>query len=645
MPRIRIGFPVGRFVLGLVLAFSAPGGSTWAAPERPIVVGTEIGFPPYVDVDEEGRSTGFAVELFAAVAAVMDIQASYRPDRWDTVWRGLQSGEFDALPLAARLPEREGLVEFTRPHTLGYDSFFVRKGRSPIASLAQARALSVVVLRSDASHHALASRGFQRQLVPVDSLADGFRLLASGQHDAVLAPLLQGNMLVKALGVATVVEPGPLLKEYRREFCFAVRKGDTELRDRLDEGLAIVKANGEYDRLYRKWLGIYEPYTFPVRYVAWGGGVALILLALLGLWTWQLRRQVALRTAELSRAAAAVQTERQRLHDVLQKLPVYVVLLSADFRVSFANRFFEERYGMPRGRRCFEHLFSLGVPCAICETYKVLQTNAPVNWAWTGPDGRDYDIYDYPFTDSDGSPMVLQVGIDVTEKNRARQALSTANLLLERRVAERTAELEATRREAEQARDLLQMTMDNAPALISYIDAECHYRRVNQCYEQWFGLKQEEIVGRSMREVLGEAGWQCVADYVGRVLAGERVAFEVQVPYIQGGTRWMDVTYSPDCNAAGRVRGFVVHALDISERKERELELRRYRDILESARDLVGSTTPDGRVFYLNSAGRELAGIPPGESNLGVIADYHPPETADTIVGKILPVCAELGHW
>src|SRR5690606_5489644 len=144
-------------------------------------------------------------------------------------------------------------------------------------------------------------------------------------------------------------------------------------------------------------------------------------------------------------------------------------------------------YGKALGWRCHEYLFNRVEPCERCETFKVLETNAPLNWEWTGPDGNDYQIYDFPFTDTDGSPMIMEVGIDVTEINRAKQALREVNASLERRVAERTAELEAARREAEEARDLLHVTMENAPALMSYIDADGRYRRVNKAYEQWFG--------------------------------------------------------------------------------------------------------------------------------------------------------------
>ncbi|MDP3877338.1 MAG: transporter substrate-binding domain-containing protein [Methylobacter sp.] len=548
----------------VILAFS---GSV-NAEQPPLRVGSEISFPPYVDIDAQGHSTGFAVELFTAVAAAMDIPVTFHPDKWDVVWHSLKAGKIDALPLVSHTPEREGQVEFTQPHTIGYDSFFVRKGSAPINSIEQARTMSIIVLRSDAAHEALVSRGFTRQLTPVDNLTDGLRLLASGQHDALLTPLLQGNALVGEIGLDKIVVPGPLLKEYRREFSFAAHKGNTELRDRLDQGLAIVKANGEYDRLYRKWLGLYETPTFPLKYVIWGAAAAASLLALLGLWTWQSRRQVALRTAELAQTYTAVQAERQRLHDVLQALPVYVILLSQDYQVAFANRFFEQRYGKASGRPCHEYLFNRDKPCEICETFKVLKTNTPINWEWTGPDGRDYEIRDFPFRNSDGSPMIMEVGIDVTEMNQAKQALREANASLEQRVAERTAELETARQEAEQAHDLLQVTMDNSPALISYIDKDCKYRRVNRNYERWFGHNDEQVNGRHMREILGEAAWQAITPYIQRVLAGEQVDFELQVPYIRGGPRWIHATYSPDFDATGRVRGFVVHVLDISERKQ-----------------------------------------------------------------------------
>jgi two-component system, chemotaxis family, CheB/CheR fusion protein len=135
--------------------------------------------------------------------------------------------------------------------------------------------------------------------------------------------------------------------------------------------------------------------------------------------------------AERKRSEKAVTAERQRLNDVLDMLPAYVVLLTSDYHVSFANRFFRERFGESGGRRCFEYLFARTEPCEVCETYLVLKTNAPGHWEWTGPDGRDYDIYDFPFTDTDGSPLIMEMGIDITELKQAEELLKEANKTLE----------------------------------------------------------------------------------------------------------------------------------------------------------------------------------------------------------------------
>jgi PAS domain S-box-containing protein len=152
---------------------------------------------------------------------------------------------------------------------------------------------------------------------------------------------------------------------------------------------------------------------------------------------------------ERKRAEQALRIERQRFRDVLDKLPVYVVLLTPDYHVALDNSVFRQRFGESGGRRCYEFLFGRNAPCEICETYKVLQTNSAHQWKWTGPDSRHYDIFDFPFSDTDGSPLILEMGMDITERERAEEEVRRLNVELEQRVSQRTAQLEAANKELE----------------------------------------------------------------------------------------------------------------------------------------------------------------------------------------------------
>jgi serine phosphatase RsbU (regulator of sigma subunit) len=69
-------------------------------------------------------------------------------------------------------------------------------------------------------------------------------------------------------------------------------------------------------------------------------------------------------------------------------------------------------------------------PCPFCESFVPLTTGKPHHWGFTSPDGSTIiDAYDFPFTDTDGSPMILEMDIDITERMHAEGALRTAERL------------------------------------------------------------------------------------------------------------------------------------------------------------------------------------------------------------------------
>ncbi len=127
-------------------------------------------------------------------------------------------------------------------------------------------------------------------------------------------------------------------------------------------------------------------------------------------------------------AEEALKTERQRFMAVLERIPAHVALLRPDYTFAYANGEFVRRFGEPGPKRCYE-LFGLKNPCADCQAMAAFHSSKAVVREWDGPSDKIYQIYDYPFIDVDGSPLVLEMGVDITPRKRAEeQALSLGRM-------------------------------------------------------------------------------------------------------------------------------------------------------------------------------------------------------------------------
>ena len=129
---------------------------------------------------------------------------------------------------------------------------------------------------------------------------------------------------------------------------------------------------------------------------------------------------------ESKKVETTLHKERQRFFSLLDMLPASVCLVAPDFTLPFANRQFREIFGDPEGRTCHELIHGRPTPCDECNLREILETQKPVEWERTSPEGKTYQIYNYPFADIDGSPMVLKLGMDITERKALEAQLLQA---------------------------------------------------------------------------------------------------------------------------------------------------------------------------------------------------------------------------
>ena len=130
--------------------------------------------------------------------------------------------------------------------------------------------------------------------------------------------------------------------------------------------------------------------------------------------------------SERKAAETILQRERQRFFSLLDMLPALISLIAPDFTLQFANRQFREVFGDPEGRTCYEVAYGRQTPCDNCNIREILESQKPVEWERTTSQGRTYQVYNYPFTDIDGSPMLLKLGMDITTRKALEAQLLQA---------------------------------------------------------------------------------------------------------------------------------------------------------------------------------------------------------------------------
>jgi len=180
----------------------------------------------------------------------------------------------------------------------------------------------------------------------------------------------------------------------------------------------------------------------------------------------------------------------------------------------------------------------------------------------------------------------------------------------------------------------LRLIMDATPALIAYLSTDFRYLRVNATYQNWFCIDPKTILGHEVREIIGERAWTIVQPYIERALGGERVGFDLQIPYGTGKPRWVHGSYIPDKDTSGTVKGIVVHIFDIDERMRMEESLRASQkenmflaNLIRNSSQPVAVGYPDGRIGLVNLAFQELTGYSAEElQRIDWAAVLTPPE-------------------
>jgi PAS domain S-box-containing protein len=125
--------------------------------------------------------------------------------------------------------------------------------------------------------------------------------------------------------------------------------------------------------------------------------------------------------SEHNRLMNLLASERLKFFSLLDELPAFVDLRSPDHCIVFANRCFRETFGNPDQRPCHLVFHEKDAPCEPCSCAALFQSGTPREFEWTRSDGCTYKVHQYCHTDADGAKMMLEIGMDITDRKRAEK--------------------------------------------------------------------------------------------------------------------------------------------------------------------------------------------------------------------------------
>lgn len=230
------------------------------------------------------------------------------------------------------------------------------------------------------------------------------------------------------------------------------------------------------------------------------------------------------------------------------------------------------------------------------------------------------EVNTIPVFDKSGKVLyAINAFRDISERRQSEQLRANYERELEQQVAKQTQALRESKAQ-------LQLITDSVFGCISYTDASQRYRFVNKTYEVWFNCHKEDILGKTIQEVIGQEAYQKVLPYITQALAGKTVTYEAEVAYQGNKTRHISAVLVPDMDEHETVHGYYALITDISDRKRAEAALReseaRFQQLVSNVPGMIYTIvhSPDGstRLEYISAAVEDILEIKPEQA----LADF-----------------------
>lgn len=235
-----------KLLIASVIAFA-----TFSTQAKDLTFAMEPSYPPFETTNEKGEIIGFDVDIANAICKEIQANCSFKSLSFDGLVQAVKQKRIDGVISAMDITEaRSKQVLFSDAYYDSSASFIALKGKADLNT-----AKNVGVQNGTTFQQYVVAEAKQYAPKAYNSIQDSILDLKNGRIDLIFGDTaVLADMLSKETDLTFVGEKVTNPKYFGNGLGIAINKGNKDLVDELNKGLATIKANGEYQKIYDKWM-------------------------------------------------------------------------------------------------------------------------------------------------------------------------------------------------------------------------------------------------------------------------------------------------------------------------------------------------------------------------------------------------------
>ena len=226
-------------------------GASVTASAQELTFAMEPSYPPFETTNEKGEIIGFDVDVANAICKEIQATCKFKGEAFDALIPNLKAKRFDASISAIDITDaRAKQVLFSDAYYDSTASYVTLKGKATLES-----AKNVGVQNGTTFQQYTVAETKQYTTKAYASLQSAILDLKSGRIDMIFGDTaVLADMISKEPEMQFVGEKVANKKYFGNGLGIAMHKSNKELAEKLNKGLAAIKENGEYQKIYDKWM-------------------------------------------------------------------------------------------------------------------------------------------------------------------------------------------------------------------------------------------------------------------------------------------------------------------------------------------------------------------------------------------------------